>query len=65
MAEATIVLPALLFIFVDRKLGGGDSCKLSIAFSYTGMRIVISDFGLNRLLVRTVSGQKTDRRICN
>ena len=58
LAESSKVLPALLFIYVARKLGGEDFGKLSFAFSFTGMCILITDFGLNRLLVRNVSRQK-------
>ncbi len=58
LAESTKVLPALLFIYVARRLGGEDFGKLSFAFSFTGMCILIADFGLNRLLVRNVSRQK-------
>lgn len=67
LAEASKVLPALLFIYVARKLGGEDFGKLSFAFSFTGMCILIADFGLNRLLVRNVSRQKelTDEYVAN
>ncbi len=67
LAEATKVLPALLFIYVARKLGGEDFGKLSFAFSLTGMCILIADFGLNRLLVRNVSRQKelTEEYVAN
>jgi O-antigen/teichoic acid export membrane protein len=58
LAEATKVLPALLFIYIARELGGDDFGKLSFAFSFAGMCILIADFGLNRLLVRNVSRQK-------
>ena len=67
LAESTKVLPALLFIYVARKLGGEDFGKLSFAFSFTGMCILIADFGLNRLLVRNVSRQKelTEEYVAN
>ena len=67
LAEATKVLPALLFIYVARKLGGEDFGKLSFAFTFTGMCIIIADFGLNRLLVRNVSRQKelTEEYVAN
>ena len=67
LAEATKVLPALLFIYIARKLGGEDFGKLSFAFSFTGMCILIADFGLNRLLVRNVSRQKelTEEYVAN
>ena len=67
LAEATKFLPALLFIYIARKLGGEDFGKLSFAFSFTGMCILIADFGLNRLLVRNVSRQKelTEEYVAN
>ncbi len=67
LAEATKVMPALLFIYVARKLGGENFGKLSFAFSFTGMCILIADFGLNRLLVRNVSRQKelTEEYVAN
>ena len=67
LAESTKVLPALLFIYVARKLGSEDFGRLSFAFSFTGMCILITDFGLNRLLVRNVSRQKelTEEYVAN
>jgi len=67
LAEATKVLPALLFIYVARKLGGEDFGKLSFVFTFTGMCIIIADFGLNRLLIRNVSRQKelTEEYVAN
>ena len=67
LAESTKVLPALLFIYVARKLGSEDFGRLSFAFSFTGMCILIKDFGLNRLLVRNVSRQKelTEEYVAN
>ncbi len=67
LAEATKILPALLFIYVARELGGDDFGKLSFAFSFTGMCILVADFGLNRLLVRNVSRQKelTEEYVAN
>ena len=67
LAEFTKALPALLFIYVARKLGGENFGKLSFAFSFTGMCILIADFGLNRLLVRNVSRQKelTEEYVAN
>ena len=67
LAESTKFLPALLFIYIARKLGGEDFGKLSFAFSFTGMCILVTDFGLNRLLVRNVSRQKelTEEYVAN
>ncbi len=67
LSEATKFLPALLFIYVARKLGSEDFGKLSFAFSFTGMCILVADFGLNRLLVRNVSRQKelTEEYVAN
>ncbi|MBC8552878.1 MAG: oligosaccharide flippase family protein [Candidatus Brocadiales bacterium] len=67
LAESTNVLPALLFIYVARKLGGEDFGKLSLSFSFNGMSILIADFGLNRIHVRNISRQKelTEEYVAN
>ncbi|MFQ5714321.1 MAG: flippase [Candidatus Scalinduaceae bacterium] len=58
LSESSRILPALLFIYIARKLGGENFGKLSFAYSFTGMCIIVADFGLNTILIRNVSRQK-------
>ncbi|ODS32214.1 MAG: membrane protein [Candidatus Scalindua rubra] len=58
LSESTRFLPALLFIYIARKLGDEDFGKLSFAYSFTGICIIVADFGLNTILIRNVSRQK-------
>jgi O-antigen/teichoic acid export membrane protein len=58
LSEFSRVLPALLFIYIARKLGDEDFGKLSFAFSFTGICIIVADFGLNTILIRNVSREK-------
>jgi O-antigen/teichoic acid export membrane protein len=58
LSESSRILPALLFIYIARKLGGEDFGKLSFAYSFTGICIIVADFGLNTILIRNVSRQK-------
>jgi O-antigen/teichoic acid export membrane protein len=58
LSESTRILPALLFIYVARKLGDENFGKLSFAYSFTGICIIVADFGLNTILIRNVSRQK-------
>jgi O-antigen/teichoic acid export membrane protein len=58
ISESTRILPALLFIYIARKLGGEDFGKLSFAYSFAGICFIVADFGLSTLLIRNVSRQK-------
>ena len=58
LSESSRILPALLFIYIARKLGGENFGKLSFAYSFTGICIIVADFGLNTILIRNVSRQK-------
>ena len=58
LSEFSRILPALLFIYIARKLGDENFGKLSFAYSFTGICIVVADFGLNTILIRNVSRQK-------
>jgi O-antigen/teichoic acid export membrane protein len=58
LSESTRILPALLFIYIARKLGDEDFGKLSFAYSFAGICFIVADFGLSTILVRNVSRQK-------
>ena len=58
LSESTRVLPALLFIYIARKLGDEDFGKLSFAYSFAGICFIAADFGLSTILIRNVSRQK-------
>ena len=58
LSESTRILPALLFIYIARKLGGEDFGKLSFAYSFAGICFIVVDFGLSTILIRNVSRQK-------
>ena len=58
LSESTRILPALLFIYIARKLGDKDFGKLSFAYSFTGICFIAADFGLSTILIRNVSRQK-------
>ncbi|KKK88567.1 hypothetical protein LCGC14_2741840, partial [marine sediment metagenome] len=58
LSESSRILPALLFIYIARELGGEDFGKLSFAYSFAGICIIVADFGLNTILIRNVSRQK-------
>jgi len=58
LSESTRILPALLFIYIARKLGGEDFGKLSFAYSFAGICFIVTDFGLSTILIRNVSRQK-------
>ena len=58
VSESTRVLPALLFIYIARKLGDEDFGKLSFAYSFAGICFIVTDFGLSTILIRNVSRQK-------
>ncbi len=58
LSESTRVLPALLFVYIARRLGDEDFGKLSFAYSFAGICIIIADFGLNTILIRNLSRQK-------
>lgn len=49
----------LLFVIIARYLGPADLGKYAFAVSFTGMFIVLSEFGLGTLAVRDVSADKT------
>jgi O-antigen/teichoic acid export membrane protein len=58
LSESTRLLPALLFIYIARKLGDEDFGKLSFAYSFVGICFIVTDFGLSTILIRNVSRQK-------
>jgi O-antigen/teichoic acid export membrane protein len=58
LSESTRILPALLFIYIARKLGDEDFGKLSFAYSFVGICFIVTDFGLSTILIRNVSRQK-------
>ena len=58
LSESTRLLPALLFIYIARKLGDEDFGKLSFAYSFAGICFIAADFGLSTILIRNVSRQK-------
>ena len=58
LSESTRILPALLFIYIARKLGDEDFGKLSFAYSFAGICFIVADFGLSTILIRNVSRQK-------
>ena len=58
LSESTRVLPALLFIYIARKMGDEDFGKLSFAYSFAGICFIVTDFGLSTILIRNVSRQK-------
>jgi O-antigen/teichoic acid export membrane protein len=58
LSESTRILPALLFIYIARKLGDEDFGKLSFAYSFAGICFITADFGLSTILIRNVSRQK-------
>jgi len=58
LSESTRILPALLFIYIARKLGDEDFGKLSFAYSLAGICFIVTDFGLSTILIRNVSRQK-------
>ena len=58
LSESTRILPALLFIYIARKLGDENFGKLSFAYSFAGICFIIADFGLSTILIRNVSRQK-------
>lgn len=58
LSESTRVLPALLFIYIARKLGDENFGKLSFAYSFVGICFIVADFGLSTILIRNVSRQK-------
>ena len=58
LSESTRVLPALLFIYIARKLGDENFGKLSFAYSFAGICFIVADFGLSTILIRNVSRQK-------
>ena len=58
LSESTRILPALLFIYIARKLGDEDFGKLSFAYSFVGICFIVADFGLSTLLIRNVSREK-------
>jgi O-antigen/teichoic acid export membrane protein len=58
LSESTRILPALLFIYIARKLGDEDFGKFSFAYSFAGICFIVTDFGLSTILIRNVSRQK-------
>ncbi len=58
LSEFSRILPALLFVYTARKLGDENFGKLSFAYSFTGICIIVADFGLNTILIRNVSRHK-------
>ena len=58
LSESTRILPALLFIYIARKLGDKDFGKLSFVYSFAGICFIVADFGLSTILIRNVSRQK-------
>ena len=58
LSEFSKILPALLFIYMARILEDEDFGKLSFAYSFAGIFIIIADFGLNTILIRNLSRQK-------
>ncbi|HDY88503.1 MAG TPA: hypothetical protein ENH82_10400 [bacterium] len=58
LSESSRILPALLFVYTARKLGDENFGKLSFAYSFTGICIIVADFGLNTILIRNVSRHK-------
>ncbi|MBT6049030.1 MAG: flippase, partial [Candidatus Scalindua sp.] len=58
LSESTRILPALLFIYIARKLGDEDFGKLTFAYSFVGICFIVTDFGLSTILIRNVSRQK-------
>ena len=58
LSESTRILPALLFIYIARKLGDENFGKLSFAYSFAGICFIAADFGLSTILIRNVSRQK-------
>ncbi len=58
LSEFSRILPALLFIYMARILGDEDFGKLSFAYSFAGLFIIVADFGLNTILIRSLSRQK-------
>ena len=58
LSESTRILPALLFIYIARKLGDENFGKLSFAYSFAGICFIVADFGLSTILIRNVSRQK-------
>jgi O-antigen/teichoic acid export membrane protein len=58
LSEAARILPALLFIYIARKLGDDEFGKLSFAYSFAGICFIVTDFGLSTILIRNVSRQK-------
>ena len=58
LSESTRILPALLFIYIARKLGDEGFGKLSFAYSFAGICFIVTDFGLSTIMIRNVSRQK-------
>jgi O-antigen/teichoic acid export membrane protein len=58
LSESTRILPALLFIYIARKLGDEDFGKLTFAYSFAGICFIATDFGLGTILIKNVSRQK-------
>ena len=58
LSEFSRILPALLFIYIARKLGDENFGKLSFAYSFAGICFIAADFGLSTILIRNVSRQK-------
>jgi O-antigen/teichoic acid export membrane protein len=58
LSESTRILPALLFIYIARKLGDEDFGKFSFVYSFAGICFIVTDFGLSTILIRNVSRQK-------
>jgi len=58
LSESTRILPALLFIYIAKKLGDENFGKLSFVYSFAGICFIVADFGLGTILIRNVSRQK-------
>jgi O-antigen/teichoic acid export membrane protein len=48
----------LFIIYTARKLGDSDFGKYSYAVTFTGMFLILTDLGLNTLLIRDVAGDR-------
>ena len=54
---------AVLLILVARSLGGESFGRISFAYSFTYLFVLLTDFGLNILLVREVARDRKSTRL--
>lgn len=60
-----IISKLLLFFFIiyaTRKLGDVDFGKLSFALAFAGIFVILSDFGLNYVVIREITREKSKAR---